>query len=57
MKLGRPKLLMEQKKTQLVVVRVRAEDEKLFLRAAKRSGKRISDWIRDVLISAASRRG
>jgi uncharacterized protein (DUF1778 family) len=57
MKLGRPKKLMEQKKTQLVVVRVREEDEKLFLNAAKRNGKRLSEWIRETLISAASRRG
>ena len=48
---------MEQKKTQLVVVRVREEDEKLFLNAAKRNGKRLSEWIRETLISAASRRG
>ena len=57
MKLGRPKKLKEQKKTQVVVLRVREEDRKLFFRAAKQSDKSISDWMRDALISAASRRG
>jgi hypothetical protein len=57
MKLGRPKMLSERKKTEVVVVRLRAEDRKLIEEAAERSSKGLSAWMRDSLISAASRRG
>jgi uncharacterized protein (DUF1778 family) len=50
-------MLKERKKTQIVAVRVRAEERDLLDRAAVREGKQISEWVRDVLLSAAEKRG
>ena len=49
-------MLAERKKTQIVAVRLRAEERELLDRAAERSDKQLSEWIRETLISAASRR-
>ena len=56
MKLGRPKIIATQKKSEIVAIRVRAEERDKLEDAAEKSGKSLSDWVRDVLFSAASRR-
>ena len=56
MKLGRPTLCIREKKTQIKGVRLRTDERAKLEIAAKRDNKHLSEWIRDILLVAASRR-
>jgi len=53
MKLGRPPLLKAQKKGKITGVRLREDERALVEQAAQNNGKRLSDWMRNVLVNAA----
>jgi predicted HicB family RNase H-like nuclease len=55
MKLGRPKIVKEKKKSELVGIRLNEKDRAYAEKAANRSGKKLSAWIRDVINAASSR--
>jgi hypothetical protein len=47
---GRPKFQRGKQKSAIIALRATKEERKLFNEAAKRSGMKLSDWIRDVLL-------
>jgi uncharacterized protein (DUF1778 family) len=55
MKLGRPRLSKHEKKNQITGIRLRTEEREIVERAALRQSQRLSDWIRETLLSKAQR--
>lgn len=51
---GRPQMKPEDRKGKIVGFRVEADDQALIENAAKRANLRLSDWIRDRLVTAAT---
>ncbi len=51
---GRPKLPKSKSKTEVVTLRLQAAERKLLSAAAKKSGQRLSDWMRSVLLQSTS---
>ena len=51
---GRPKKKAAERQATTITVRVSAADRKVFDRAAKDSGQKLSDWIRTSLLAAVN---
>jgi uncharacterized protein (DUF1778 family) len=54
-KIGRPTLSEDEKQGKITAVRLRDEERGLLEKAAAVHGKRLSEWMRDVLVSSAKR--
>jgi len=54
MKLGRPKLSDQEKKGQITGVRLRTEERELLEKAASISSQKLSEWMRETLLSRAA---
>jgi len=52
---GRPELPAEEVRSALIGVRVQESERELIRRAAEAQGKSVSEWARQILISAANR--
>jgi uncharacterized protein (DUF1778 family) len=55
MKTGRPRLGDAEKKAQITGVRLTGDERSLLERVAAQRSKKLSAWIRDVLLRAANR--
>jgi uncharacterized protein (DUF1778 family) len=55
MKMGRPKLSANEKKGQITGVRLRSEERELLERAALGQKQKLSEWMRETLLSRASK--
>ncbi len=55
MKTGRPKLKKEDQKAKILGLRFKMEDRILIEKTAEKSQKSLSDWARDVLLTAAGK--
>jgi hypothetical protein len=55
MRTGRPKLPEESRKLQITGVRLRQDERQKVEMAAHKRKQRLSDWMRDVLISSAEK--
>lgn len=55
MKTGRPKLPKESRKLQITGVRLRQEERKKVELAAQQKGQKLSNWMRETLISTADK--
>jgi uncharacterized protein (DUF1778 family) len=51
---GRPKLPKAHAKSSIIPVRFNTEDRKRVEGAAKASGQKVSEWVRDTLLKAAT---
>ncbi len=54
MKTGRPKLAASEKKGQITGVRLRSGERALVEKAARLNERKLSDWVRNTLVDAAS---
>ena len=52
--MGRPPMQNTEKKENITGVRLRGEERVLIQMAADASGKKLSEWMRNVLVAAAS---
>lgn len=55
MKLGRPELPDDEKQAKITAVRLREDERDLIENAAQGKSQKLSEWMRDVLISSARR--
>jgi uncharacterized protein (DUF1778 family) len=54
MKLGRPPLKNAQKKVKLTALRLRSDERELLEKAAANRREKLSQWMRNVLVGAAT---
>ena len=54
MKTGRPKLAIKERKTSIVGVRLKSTERRLIERAAKKDGRKLSDWMRLTALARAN---
>ena len=52
---GRPKLADDERKDSTIRFRAAAEERELFEAAARAQGVKLSEWMRDILLSRAKR--
>lgn len=55
MKTGRPKLKNNEKKGQIMGVRLRSDERALVEKAAANQSQSLSDWIRNTLLTVAQK--
>ena len=53
MKIGRPTLKKEDRKAKITGMRLRGEERELMEKAAAKRNKKLSEWMRNALVSAA----
>jgi hypothetical protein len=56
-KIGRPKKRSGERKSKVIQVRLNPEDYKIVCEAIRNSDQEQSDWIRDALLTKATRGG
>ena len=52
-KMGRPKVAERDYRGEFITVRLRPGEKRAILKAARKSGERHTNWIRNALLSAA----
>jgi hypothetical protein len=52
-KMGRPKVAERDYRGEFITVRLRPGEKRTILKAARKSGRRHTEWIRDALLSVA----